>query len=1084
MTAQTLRRLAMLAAGLATALTAQALATMPAQADTAPTALLSDTGPPVTTVASFTWRLDGVRADANGAVIETNYDFVNESKRSPVALNACGSSSVHGIKTYQWSFSNGDPTISTSSCMATWNRPVTQNYAQTDVTLTVIPNVGGSVSTRQTIRYRDRVIASLGDSAASGEGAPQSGNSMWAAHYCGRSGWAASAQAALRAQQALPDTTVHFWHLACAGARITAADKPPWASNPFDAGGMLDPFDGVYGNVNPPLRPQLTRLQQLEQQSGLGVDRLLLTIGANETEWAYVAEKCLPFVDETLQEVCLSGYASEVNHLISVLPAHFDKLANSITDALVPRDRIYLTGYFDPLDSLTSQPSSCWGEPVASQFLRYWAVRSVEDPLQNIVRAKARQYGWHYIDGIRQEFQGHGVCHEPRTRWINSVLDSENDQKDIYGTWHANRTGQLVIASTIYNAIAPHLGTPADDGEFVSYQGAVFRIAGGAPIYVSNWAAVGGSQPARVLDSQDWAELNKYPADGTLVSADGAVFRFAGGAPIYVSDWAAIGGPQPAVTVDRFTLEHGGGAWPLDHSHLYPADGTLVSADGAVFRFAGGAPIYVSDWAAIGGPQPAVTVDRFTLEHGGGAWPLDHSHLYPADGTLVSADGAVFRFAGGAPIYVSDWAAIGGPQPAVTVDRFTLEHGGGAWPLDHSHLYPADGTLVSADGAVFRFAGGAPIYVSDWAAIGGPQPAVTVDRFTLEHGGGAWPLDHSHLYPADGTLVSADGAVFRFAGGAPIYVSDWAAIGGPQPAVTVDRFTLEHGGGAWPLDHSHLYPADGTLVSADGAVFRFAGGAPIYVSDWAAIGGPQPAVTVDRFTLEHGGGAWPLDHSHLYPADGTLVSADGAVFRFAGGAPIYVSDWAAIGGPQPAVTVDRFTLEHGGGAWPLDHSHLYPADGTLVSADGAVFRFAGGAPIYVSDWAAIGGPQPAVTVDRFTLEHGGGAWPLDHSHLYPADRTFIRTSRGNIYRFAGDAALRVRTCSTLSGCPGQVLVDQASIDNAGQAGVWAHVASHPVNGTVIRTVPSGSYYEFNGGRCARTTATTSAVVVNDSSVSC
>ena len=112
-------------------------------------------------------------------------------------------------------------------------------------------------------------------------------------------------------------------------------------------------------------------------------------------------------------------------------------------------------------------------------------------------------------------------------------------------------------------------------------------------------------------------------------------------------------------------------------------------------------------------------------------------------------------------------------------------------------------------------------------------------------------------------------------------------------------------------------------------MFRFAGGAPIYVHDWAAIGGPQPAVLVDPFTLEHGDGAWPFNHTHIYPADGTLVSGAGAVFRFAGGAPIYVHDWAAIGGPQPAVQVDSYTLEHGDGAWPFNHTHIYPADGTL-----------------------------------------------------------------------------------------------------------------------------------------------------------
>ena len=377
---------------------------------------------------------------------------------------------------------------------------------------------------------------------------------MWAAHYCGRSGWAASAQAALQIQRSLQDTTIHFWHLACAGASITAADSRPWwdraHNGPVYFGGMLDPYNGTYSNVNPPLKPQINRLQELEQQSGLHVDRLLLTIGANDVEWATVAEACMPLglLGDPGQAACLAGYASKVNQAFSVLPAHFKKLAETVaSDGLALPDRIYLTGYFDPLDSLSPQPLICPGEPLASFYMRNWAVTHVENPLQKEVKSAAEQYGWHYVDGIRQEFQGHGVCHAPGTRWINSVLDSKGNQTDVDGTWHANRTGQLVLASTIYNAIASHLGTPADDGELVWYQGAIFRIAGGAPVYVSNWAAIGGPQPSRALDSTDWAELNQYPADGTFViTAAGTVFRFAGGAPIYVSNWAAVGGPQPA----------------------------------------------------------------------------------------------------------------------------------------------------------------------------------------------------------------------------------------------------------------------------------------------------------------------------------------------------------------------------------------------------------------------------------------------------------------------------------------------------------------------------------------------------------
>ena len=123
-------------------------------------------------------------------------------------------------------------------------------------------------------------------------------------------------------------------------------------------------------------------------------------------------------------------------------------------------------------------------------------------------------------------------------------------------------------------------------------------------------------------------------------------------------------------------------------------------------------------------------------------------------------------------------------------------------------------------------------------------------------------------------------------------------------------------------------------------------------------------------------------------------------------------------------------------------------------------------------------------VDSYTLEHGDGAWPFNHTHIYPADGTFVITAAGTVFRFAGGAALNVSNCSVLGGCPVRVLIDQTAINNAGQAGVWAHIAPYPLDGTSVETLPSGSYYEFRGGHCGVTTPTPGAVAVNDGSVSC
>src|SRR5579862_9951601 len=205
-------------------------------------------------------------------------------------------------------------------------------------------------------------------------------------------------------------------------------------------------------------------------------------------------------------------------------------------------------------------------------------------------------------------------------------------------------TGTLSNGSLIMNGWAGYTpigaihapgggGVPAD-GTFVSYQGNVYRMAGGAPLYVSNWAVFGGPQPTVALSAAQWNSLRPYPADGTLISTtqDGRVYRIAGGAPLYVSTWNAVGGPQPSVAVDQWDVDNTSDA----HAHLrqYPADGTFINTFAShVYRFAGGAPFLVSSWSIFGGTQPSTTVDQWDVDNRFD--PHTHVRPAPADGTIV-----------------------------------------------------------------------------------------------------------------------------------------------------------------------------------------------------------------------------------------------------------------------------------------------------------------------------------------------------------------------------------------------------------------------------------------------------------------
>lgn len=382
-------------------------------------------------------------------------------------------------------------------------------------------------------------------------------------------------------------------------------------------------------------------------------------------------------------------------------------------------------------------------------------------------------------------------------------------------------TSDVVADYTHYETMSQHSGAiylgwwlpdqsgGFPDGSFVSHNGFVYRMAGGAPIYVSSWNAVGGPQPTTGLTDAQFAALGQYPADGTFLDAsDGSVFIVAGGAPLYLSNWAAVGGPKPGVGIDKAAVDNAGAGVPWDHLRATPANGTILDASGGgVFIVAGGAPLYLSSWSAIGGPKPGVAVDEWDVDNT--ANPAAHLRQYPTDGTLLaSSSGAVYVVAGGAPLYVSNWTTIGGPQPSVAMDQWDIDNT--VNPAAHLRAYPADGTILDASGGgVFVVAGGAPLYVSNWAAIGGPKPGVHMDEWDINNP--ANPAAHLRFRPADGTFLnSSTGHLYRVAGGTAFSLSGWSIFGGPQPAVGFDQWDVDNS--ANPAAHLSGTPADGTLV--------------------------------------------------------------------------------------------------------------------------------------------------------------------------------------------------------------------------------------------------------------------------------
>jgi hypothetical protein len=128
-----------------------------------------------------------------------------------------------------------------------------------------------------------------------------------------------------------------------------------------------------------------------------------------------------------------------------------------------------------------------------------------------------------------------------------------------------------------------------------------------------------------------------------------------------------------------------------------------------------------------------------------------------------------------------------------------------------------------------------------------------------------------------------------------------------------------------------------------------------------------------------------------------------------------------------------------------------------------VYRFAGGAPLYVSSWANVGGAKPTTLVDQKALENGDGDAPYNHVHTYPANGTFVSVLSGAAYRIAGAAALHISSWTVYGGVQSSTLIDKTAIDNAAGAMPWNHLLKLPIDGTLLEGLPSQTFWQLRGG---------------------
>ncbi len=365
---------------------------------------------------------------------------------------------------------------------------------------------------------------------------------------------------------------------------------------------------------------------------------------------------------------------------------------------------------------------------------------------------------------------------------------------------------------------------PLADGAFVKVSGLapVYRLAGGAPIPVTDWTQFGGVKPATVIAAAQFNRLPTYPTNGTYISdaTTKVTYRMAGGAPeaIDPADAAKLPGwgTQPVIPVDHNAL--------LTNQHLrvYPADRTLVCnvSDSKCYQIAGGAPLYLppTDTAKIPGWNAKAITKISGLEF------TNYTHLRatPVDGTFLcdATTKACYQTAGGAPLQVA---------PA---DAAKLAHWTAAAPVTSSHwefanyahlaAHPVDGTYLCnvTDTNCYVTAGGAPLYVTPAAKA--KLPGWNASTVTTTSGAEFASYSHLRRLPVDGTLLEGAQSHLTFqvnsgVATAPTHSTSLlqspAATATTNNPVVVDQAAIDNAGMKGQWSHLTSVPATAKLTA-------------------------------------------------------------------------------------------------------------------------------------------------------------------------------------------------------------------------------------------------------------------------------
>jgi hypothetical protein len=389
-------------------------------------------------------------------------DLLNASDFS-IHVDACAAPA--GFVSFDWTLARPDggeviSTHSTAECfvdIALPERPFpeTKEY---DVTAIAHYPATHDQTVVSRVKVRDVFMVGLGDSYGSGEGNPLDAwhfgdpHAEWDNNRCHRSRLSGQEQAA-RMLDTIKGINVTFLHVACSGALASEGILHPYA------GLIVD--DGVA-----PLPPQIEQVAEFVAYSAVDPaarrypDLVVTSIGGNDAGFADVVLECLYpswipipipvfpyFVPYDIDECNEDGAAkTEIFEKgVLKLPDLYREMNEAITGqheslpALCHPTRgceFMITEYPDGATDEDGETCEYLGF-VEEEF--QWVIDEMVPTLNGTLSNMAQELGWVYVDGIRANFDRHGICAEDD--YFRDIAESFEIQKDKNGSFHPNTEG-------------------------------------------------------------------------------------------------------------------------------------------------------------------------------------------------------------------------------------------------------------------------------------------------------------------------------------------------------------------------------------------------------------------------------------------------------------------------------------------------------------------------------------------------------------------------------------------------------------------------------------------------------------------